>query len=135
MQLFNFFQKKEKRFSCGGERCIEFWDKNHCRSKIWYRKPNGDEMLNFAHTTLATEESELRELSSVKLTPHKMQELLRKKKLIPFGVKIITKFEGYEDKDGKVVTSIDNIIEYYPHHIESVVMEAYNMSDKYKKKI
>ena len=134
MRLFNFINlfKKKKPFRCGGERCIEFVGGGRS-SHIYYRQPNGDEQLNFAHTTLESEQSNLKQLDT-DLNVYKMQRLAREKKFIPFAKRIITRIEGYVDENGKDIKDVAYVEKYYPHHLDVVAIRGYEVDDKYKKK-
>jgi len=131
-KFFNLF-KQSKSFICGGESCIWF-NSGKKNAYIYYRQPTGDEQLSFAHSMLESEKSDLRELSSNKISAETLQRITREKKLIPFAKKIILRWDGYQDEKNKIVNDVAFIEKYFPHHLEVVAIEGYKVDDKYKKK-
>jgi len=125
MLQLNFFKKKP--FDAK-DSCIHFLSKDKKReSFIYYRKPTGDEVLNFVHTTLASEQSNIRNLNT-DITMEALQRLQREKKHIPYAKKIVTKIEGYGEN------TFDFVEKYYPHHLEVVAIEGFRVDDNFKKK-
>jgi len=131
--IIGLFRDK-KSFKCGSESCIEFKGSSGELSHIFYRQPTGDEILNFAHEALANDESELRVLSGKELDTAKLHEIARRKKFVPYAKKVITRWDGYLDKDGKGVKDLSFLIEYFPHHLETVAYWAFDVRDTHKKK-
>lgn len=126
MQLLNMFKKK-KCFD-NKDSCIHFQSKDKAReSFIYYRKPTGDEVLNYVHTTIESEQSTVRKLST-DITLEAMQRIMREKKLLPFAKKIIVRLDGYGEN------TIDFVEKFYPHHLEVVALEGFRVDDSYKKK-
>ncbi len=136
MQLINWFIslfKKEKPYVCGGEFSIEIFDGKH-RSVIWYRQPTSEEILKYAHVVVESDKSDLRKLNSESITAYTLQKMIRERKFLPFGKKIITKWKGYVDKYGKTIKDLDLIEKYKANHIDAVVIKAFEVNDKIKKK-
>ena len=123
------FLKRRKEFTCGGEHCIEFKEEEYI-SKIYYRQPTGDELINFAHDSLELNEKELEEFSNKfeEINAKKIYQMTVERLLIPAAKKIIIRIEGYTD------STIEGVEKYYPHHLQRVTEIAYKSGGVGKKK-
>lgn len=131
IHILNMFKKK-KAFSAECK-CFEFIGKNGENSKIWIRKPTGDEILSFSYASLDIEKSDLKNISGEKNNAELLHRETRKNKFIPYAKKIITKISGYIDENGKCTDSIDFVEKYFPHHLETVAIRGYEVNDSLKK--
>jgi hypothetical protein len=103
------------------------------KATIYYRKPTGDEVLEYVYANVVSEKSELRELKTAEISAEKMHIMTRRNNLIPFAKKVITRIEGYSDKK-KNTNNVEFVEKYFPHHLEAVALYAYKTTDKHKKK-
>jgi len=124
MRWLNLF--KPKRVFKASEKCLEFESKDREISKIFFRKPTGDEVLSFSYAALDLEKSDLKNKKDV--STEMIHRDARVKKFLPFAKKVITKIEGYEEN------TIDFVEKYFTHHLETLAIIAYEVNDTCKKK-
>lgn len=124
--------KKDVPFKCGGESTVEFVGRGQY-AWIKYRQPTGDEVLNFVHMTLDSEQSTLKDFSN-SVNVYNLHKIARQKKFIPFAKAVITSFGGYVDENGNDIKDINLIEKYFPHHLENVSIIAHSVNDSFKKK-
>ncbi len=125
MRWLNFLKKK-KVFRAT-EKCLEFESKDREVSRIWFRKPTGDEVLSFSYSALDLEKSDLR-VNKDNVSTELLHRDARIKKFIPYAKKVVTKVDGYEEN------TVDFVEKFFTHHLETLAIIAYETNDTCKKK-
>lgn len=129
--MLDWFKKKQK-YICGGVKSLEINDKiSGSKSIIKFRQPTGDEMLNYVHTQISDNDENLKNFGGKSVDLHKN---IREKKFIPYAKKIIVDVIGYVDSNGKETKNIEDVVKYFPQHLELVCSVAFIVDEIYKKK-
>lgn len=131
--------KKPRAYTCGGEEYCEFTNYEGCKARIYYRKPTSDEVVNYTYASACINSGEdgLRKLKEELRDNNKtnaLYHLTLRELFIPYALKVILRWEGYKDANGKVVTEFDTLVKFYSSHVANMCALAYLCTDKYKKK-
>lgn len=137
---------KKKSLICGGVgRCAVVDNLDREIGNIYFDRPTSKQKMDYIYDVenVANNKSKLKELSSEgngDSVSKKAYEVVINELCIPHAEKVFNKCDGYTDSDGNEISKLTReeqfnfLKEYYAHNLVDMVVCAFSIDEKIKKK-
>lgn len=136
------FTPKQKLI-CGGQGCCEVVDSlDRPIAWLYYNRPDSETKMDYIYDVenIANNKSRLKEISVEKNTGKQAYDMVINELCVPYAEKVFVRCKGYVDEEKKSIDNLSKELQfnylktYYTHNLVDMVVNAFAINEKVKKK-
>lgn len=143
-KIVKLFAGKPRPLMMGGVGCCEVVDRlDRVVGKLYFKRPNSQQKIDYIYDVenVANNQSKLKELGKTDNPSRNSYNYVIYELCVPYAEEIFEKAEGYRLEGGKEFIDLlprekqlEYLKQYYMHNLIDMVVQAYAIEERVKKK-